>query len=386
MPSLGADMASGTLVQWLVKSGDRVKRGDIVAVVETQKGAIEVEIFEDGKVEKVLVDLGAVVPVGMPLAVITTDGEGAARPAPSLSAAPNAAPKQQLPTEASPTAMPSGGSVRISPAARRLAQSKKLDLSGITGSGPGGSIVFADVEKLTGKIAVDVSPAQKPMGLDLKAMRSAIAAAMTRSKKEIPHYYLQHQVDISDTEAWLSRINTERAPSDRLLMGALFLKAVALACQQFPTFNGHYADGAFKPSAAVHAGVAVAIRGGGLAAPAIHDAEALGLDALMAKMRDLVGRMRVGRIRSSEIADATITVSSLGERGVEAFYAVIYPPQTAIIGVGKIVRRPWIVNDAVVARSVVTLTLSADHRVSDGHDGALFLAQIGRRLLEPEKL
>jgi pyruvate dehydrogenase E2 component (dihydrolipoamide acetyltransferase) len=136
----------------------------------------------------------------------------------------------------------------------------------------------------------------------------------------------------------------------------------------------------------VHPGVAIAIRGGGLAAPALHDADLVPLDELMARMRDLVQRTRAGRIRSSEISDATITVSSLGERGVEVLYGIIYPPQVAIIGFGRVVPRPWIVESAIAARSVATITLSADHRVSDGHAGALFLAEIGRRLQEPEKL
>jgi pyruvate dehydrogenase E2 component (dihydrolipoamide acetyltransferase) len=223
-------------------------------------------------------------------------------------------------------------------------------------------------------------------GIDLNAMRAAIAAAMTRSKREIPHYYLEHQIDMTRAEEWLARTNAARSPESRLLMGALTIKAAALAARRFPALNGFYRDGAFSPAPAVHVGVAIAIRGGGLAAPAIHDTDKLALDDLMNRMRDLVQRMRAGRVRSSEIADATITLSSLGERGVEALYGVIYPPQVAIIGIGKVVKRPWLVEDVVVPRSVVTITLAADHRVSDGHAGALFLAEIGQLLEEPEKL
>jgi pyruvate dehydrogenase E2 component (dihydrolipoamide acetyltransferase) len=187
-------------------------------------------------------------------------------------------------------------------------------------------------------------------------------------------------------EAWLAHTNAERPPDRRLLMGALTLKAVALAARRFPAVNGFYRDGKFEASSAVHAGLAIAIRGGGLAAPAIHDADKLALDDLMARMRDLVQRMRAGRIRSSEIADATITVSSLGERGVEALYGVIYPPQVAIVGFGKVALRPWVIDGAIGPRPVITVTLAADHRVSDGHAGALFLAEIGKLLQEPEKL
>jgi pyruvate dehydrogenase E2 component (dihydrolipoamide acetyltransferase) len=227
---------------------------------------------------------------------------------------------------------------------------------------------------------------KSPKGLDLDAMRVAIAAAMARSKREIPHYYLEHQVDVTPCEAWLARMNATRPPESRLLMGAVAMKAVALAVRRFPTFNGFYLNGKFEPSSGVHPGMAIAIRGGGLAAPAIHDADRLSCDALMASMRDLVARMRSGRISSSEIADATVTISSLGERGVDALYGVIYPPQVAIVGFGKVVARPWIVDDAVLPRSIVSITLSGDHRVSDGHGGALFLAEIGKLLQEPGKL
>jgi pyruvate dehydrogenase E2 component (dihydrolipoamide acetyltransferase) len=217
-------------------------------------------------------------------------------------------------------------------------------------------------------------------------MRTAIAAAMARSKREIPHYYLEHHVDVTACEHWLAERNASCPPDSRLLMGALAIKAVALAARRFPAFNGFYRDNKFEASQAVHVGVAIAIRGGGLAAPALHNVDQLSLDELMGGMRDLVQRTRAGRIRSSEIADPTVTVSSLGERGVEALYGVIYPPQVAIVGMGKVVARPWVVDGAVAPRSVVTMTLSGDHRVTDGHAGALFLAEIGKLLQEPGKL
>ena len=209
---------------------------------------------------------------------------------------------------------------------------------------------------------------------------------MARSKREIPHYYLEHQVDVTPCEQWLTQKNAALPPDSRVLIGALALKAVALAARRFPAFNGFYRDNKFEPSQAVHVGVAIAIRGGGLASPALHDADQLSLDELMSRMRDLVQRTRAGRIRSSEMSDSTITVSSLGERGVEALYGIIYPPQVAIVGFGKVVSRPWVVDGAIGPRSVVTITLSGDHRVSDGHAGALFLAEIGKLMQEPEKL
>jgi pyruvate dehydrogenase E2 component (dihydrolipoamide acetyltransferase) len=383
-------MEAGTLVEWLVKPGDEVKRGDIIAVVETQKGAIEIEVFEAGRIEQILVGVDSKVPVGTPLALIRNEAEteparaaavAAAPPIPALPAAkpivPAAAPTIPIPGMA--------GRVRVSPTARQLAAARGVDLATVAGSGPAGAILRADVEHRL-EVAATTVETKRTIGLDLNAMRTAIATSMARSKREIPHYYLEHHVDVTRSEQWLVRTNGGRSPESRLLMGALALKAVALAVRRFPAFNGFYKEGKFEPASAVHPGMAIAVRGGGLAAPALHDADRLPLDELMARMRDLVQRMRAGRIRSSEISDATITVSSLGERGVETLYGIIYPPQVAIIGFGKVVKRPWIVDAAITPRSVVTITLAADHRVSDGHAGALFLAEIGRLLQEPETL
>jgi pyruvate dehydrogenase E2 component (dihydrolipoyllysine-residue acetyltransferase) len=394
MPSLGADMEAGTLVEWLVKPGDWVKRGDVVAVVETQKGAIEIETFQAGLVEKILIGLNTKVPVGTPLAQIKTEAATAA-PAPVPPVAPPvtpAVPPTIVVPPVSPLAPPRPplAVAKASPAARRLAQERGVDLSMVRGSGPDGAITYADVEQRIG-VAAAVPPAvpeekKRAIGLDLDAMRVAIAAAMGRSKREIPHYYLEHRVDVTSCEQWLAQRNETRPPESRLLMAALTIKAVALAVHRFPAFNGFYRDNKFESSKAVHVGTAIAIRGGGLAAPALHDTDQLPLDELMSRTRDLIQRTRAGRIRSSEISDSTITVSSLGERGVEALYGVIYPPQVAIVGFGKAVTRPWVVDGAIGPRSVIAITLSADHRVSDGHAGALFLAEIGKLLMEPDKL
>ena len=390
MPSLGSDMEAGTLVEWLVKPGDWVKRGDIVAVIETQKGAIEIETFQAGQIEKILVDLHSKVPVGALLALIRSEGEAqpsAAVPAPpSAPPTPRAAPPLAQVTVAPPASAPVVTvRQRASPAARRLAEERGIDLSTIAGSGPAGAIIYADVERRFSEVAATPATKRAPW-LDLDAMRKAIAAAMARSKREIPHYYLEHQVDVTACEQWLTEMNASRPPDNRLLIAALAIKAVALAVRRFPAFNGFYQDDKFAPAPAVHVGVAIAIRGGGLAAPALHDTDNLSLDELMSSVRDLVQRTRAGRIRGSEISDPTITVSSLGERGVEALYGIIYPPQVAIVGFGKTVVRPWVIDGAIGPRSVITVTLSADHRVSDGHAGALFLAEIGKLLQDPHKL
>ena len=207
---------------------------------------------------------------------------------------------------------------------------------------------------------------------------------MARSKREIPHYYLEHQIDVTACEQWLTR----SMPHDLPITACCSVRSPSSRSPCRAPFPGlqRLLPGRLRPGAAVHVGVAIAIRGGGLAAPALHDADRLSLDELMARMRDLVQRTRAGRIRSSEMSDPTITVSSLGERGVEVLYGIIYPPQVAIVGFGKVVTRPWVVDGAIGPRSVVTITLSADHRASDGHAGALFLAEIGKLLQEPDKL
>lgn len=391
MPSLGADMQDGTLVEWLKRPGDEVRHGDIIAVVETEKGAIEVEVFEDGQLESILVETGSKVPVGTPLAQIVGAGKSAAKPEakpepepePELEAPPQPSPVKVPP--ASPSVAPSA--MRASPAARQLAAERGIDLGTVKGTGPEGVIVRQDVE-MAGKAAPHPSTRTKshPSAPDLTPMRQAIAAAMDRSKREIPHYYLTHSVDMSAAQSWLDRHNASHPPAERILLGALLLKATALALRDFPEFNGFYEQGRFTTSEAIHVGLAIAIRGGGLAAPAIHHTDQLEITELMTKMRDLVTRVRRGGFRSSEISDPTVTLSSLGERGVEALLPVIYPPQVAIIGFGTVLARPWAVGDSIEARPVMSLSLAADHRVSDGHRGALLLRRIEDLLLQPEAL
>ena len=216
-------------------------------------------------------------------------------------------------------------------------------------------------------------------------MRRAIAAAMARSKRDIPHYYLMHSIDVRAAQESVDEYNAAQPPQERILLGALLMKAVALALHDYPEFNGFY-DNGFRPSKAIHVGLAISIRGGGLAAPAIHDADKLAIPELMKKMRNLTNRVRAGAFRSSEISDPTVTISSLGDRGVEALYPIIYPPQVAIIGFGSVIQRPCAKEDQVEIRPILNTTLAADHRVNDGHRGALLLRRIGEILQEPQIL
>jgi pyruvate dehydrogenase E2 component (dihydrolipoamide acetyltransferase) len=379
MPSLGADMEAGTLVEWLVKPGDKVKRGDVVAVVETQKGAIEIEIFHDGVVSELAVPVGQLVPVGTVLARL--DGEVTVAPP---VAAPTPAPIVAVPPP-KPVAPPlpaSSGRAQISPAARRLAAERGVDIQQLKGTGPGGAISVADVEAACAAPAPETP--RRRAGFDPAAMRQAIAAAMSRSKREIPHYYLSQTVEVSAALAYLERLNRDRSPPERVLPAALFLRAIAQAITKLPELNGFWEEGRFRPGDGVHIGWAIALRGGGLVAPAIRDADKRSLDELMAAMRDLVQRARSYGLRSSELSDPTITVTSLGDRGAESVLPIIYPPQVAMIGIGRVVTRPWVVDGAIGPRPVVMMTLAGDHRASDGHRGGLLLAEIDRLLQEAE--
>jgi len=394
MPSLGADMEAGILVEWLKRPGDTVKRGDIVAVVETDKGAIEVEIFEEAIIDRLLVDIGTKVPVGTPLASLRTMNQAVplarvaaelpgATPARKEQVAP-APPEAIAPPAAKPLGVPPAGLARwprVSPAARRIALERGMDLSKIVGSGPDGAVISTDVERA----AVTAKPQPAERGIDLAAMRRAIGAAMARSKREIPHYYLSRPIDLTEATAWLQTANAGRPPAERLLPQVLVLRAVAAALRGRPGFNGFYTADGFQPSERIHIGTAVAIRGGGLVAPAIHDVDRLTLDELMGRLRDLVARVRAGTLRSSELSDPTVTVSSLGERGADALFGVIYPPQVAILGFGAPALRPWIVGSAVAPRAIMTASLAGDHRVTDGHAGSLLLADIDRLLQQPGK-
>ena len=391
MPSLGADMQFGTVVDWRVKPGDAVKRGDVVALVETEKGVIEVEIFESGVIESLVVQPGQKVPVGATLATLSGDGKKVEAPA-AISPAPVATVKEEAAAVKIPIVPAPEPSVRlrVSPLARKRAQELGVDLSTIAGTGADGSITIADVERVAESVK-PAAPAASPAvgvakGLDLSAMRRVIAAAMARSKREIPHYYLATTIDMHKSLDWLAAENAKRPVTKRLLYSVLLIRAVALALRSTPELNGFWIDDAFKPADGIHIGVAISLRQGGLVNPAIHDVDKLILDELMERMLDLVNRARAGRLRSSELSDGTITVTNLGEQGVESVFGVIYPPQVALVGFGKITERPFASNGMVGARPMIEATLAADHRVSDGHRGGRFLREVDRLLQEPEKL
>jgi len=384
MPTLGADMRAGRLLEWLIKPGQEIHRGDLVAVVDTDKAEIEIETFHDGVVGELLVEEGAKVPVGTVLATIV-NGATPAQAAQETAAQETAPQEQPTPEQPAPA-----HHARVSPLARRMATELGLDAGALQGTGPHGSVVRADVEAAAAP-ASEIEPpaAEKTVHTEpdrAAAMRQAIGALMARSKREVPHYYLGTHIDMTAALDWLGELNAERPVARRVLPAVLLLKATALAAAEHADLNGFWEQDAFRPADGVHLGVAVARRGGGLVAPALHDADRLTLDALMDALRDLVHRVRRGRMRGSEMRDPTLTVTNLGDQGVETVHGVIYPPQVALVGFGAIAQRPWATGDMVGAHPVVHATLAADHRASDGHTGGLFLAAIERRLQEPEQL
>lgn len=470
MPSLGADMERGKVVEWLVKPGDYVHRGDLIAEVDTEKTVMDVESFEEGIVAEFLVDLGETVPVGTPIARITGTPADGARVAPAAAAAaasaPAPAPPHPEPPRApgpprapvparesepvahatppirhlahqlgvdveglhgtgrhgaitradveaaaaemsaaaapptAPTTTPtasesSEGRVRSSPLARRLAAELGVDLAGVRGSGPGGAVTEADLRQAAeaGAAAAPAVPTSErrtttagEAAARVASLRRAVGALMARSKREVPHYYLSTTIDLGAAMDWMQRENAARPIASRMVPAALLLAAAAKAAKEVPEVNGFFVDGAFQPSPAVHLGVAVALRGGGLVAPAIHDADVLPLDELMARLRDLVARARAGRLQRAEMADPTITVTNLGDLGVETVFGVIYPPQVALVGFGRVMEQPRAVNGLIGVRPTVTATLSADHRASDGLRGGRFLTRVDELLQEPEEL
>ncbi len=389
MPALGSDMDEGTLNEWLVKPGDTVTRGQVVAVVETTKATVEIECWHDGTVQELLVPIGETVQVGTPLATLLAPGEtGAAPKRRKRTKAPAAVePGGEAANMPAPAAGPKLGPHHrrwVSPAARRLAASVGVDVDTLTGTGPQGAVTISDVEHAA---ASAKKPAAKRTAADRASqMRKSIAAAMSRSKREIPHYYLADEMPMEKALGWLAEHNAERSITERVLPAVLQLKAVAIAAQRFGEFNGFWRDDAFEPASGVHVGVAISLRGGGLVAPAIHDVADKSLDELMANLTDLVARARAGSLRSSEMSDPSITITNLGDKGVDTVFGVIYPPQVALVGFGKPAQRVCAVDGGIRIATTVQATLAADHRASDGHRGALFLAAINELLQQPEVL
>lgn len=415
MPSFGADMAKGMVVQWHVKPGDEVKKGDIIASIETMKGLIDMEVFDDGQIDSLLVDEGLEVSVGEAIARMRlsdetpspdsadekpSPGDKHGQVAPPDTVSPPLSPITEQVVDINvkrPAPLVSTAIPKISPAARMRAQQLGIDWQQLgPGQGPDGAIVLADIDELDGTdaktaagspslLSGPASSAAKP-DQARQHMRQAIASVVSLSNQEIPHYYLELDICLDAAKQWLSDYNINLTADKRIITNALIYCAIARALTQFADFNGFYRQGVFEPLEQVHLGNAISLRQGGLVVAAIHDAHLLNPQEMMTKLKDQVVRAREGGLRMSEMQDATVTVSNLGDRGCDRMQSIIFPPQVAIIAIGRERKVPWVHEQQLRIANIVSLSLAADHRVSDGHAGARLLNKINQLLQQPELL
>lgn len=370
MPSLGADMEDGTLVAWRKKPGDAVSRGDIIAEVETQKGLIEIEIFEEGTIKKLLIAEGDKVPVGTVIAIINPS-------------AGSTETKKEI-------------RVKATPLAKQIAINSNIDLSLIKGTGPEGAITKDDVEnaivqrdepkktKTSKKIEAKTIEVKKEKTTSFtRTIRAAITAAMSKSNQEIPHYYLEKMINMSNAMAWLQQTNSKRPIQKRLLPVSLLIKAVAQSLKDVPELNAVWENGVQLKNE-INIGFVVALRTGGIVIPTIQKASIKTIDEIMEVLNDIIPRAKALKLRSSELSNTTITMTNLGEGSADKVFGVIYPPQVAIIGFGSVSEQPIAENGMIGIRPVVYVTLAGDHRATDGLSGSRFLDALNNYLQKPE--
>jgi len=426
---MGFDMQEGTLVRWLKAPGDPVQRGEPIAEVETDKAVVEIESFHSGVVKELLIGEGQTVPVGTPIAIIDT-GEAdadvgepqteapagaaapaapaaapattAAAPAAAVAPAPAAAPAAPPAAPAAPApaaegAPPAGqnGAQRIkaSPLARRLAAEHGISLQGLTGSGPGGRIVKQDVLAAVAQAAAAPAPAAAPAAapvrpdevVPLSRMRQTIARRMSESKQQAPHFYVTMAIDMDRAMALREEIKALGDEVPPVSVNDLVLKATALALVRHPSLNASLEGDAIRYHGAVHLAMAVALEDG-LITPVIRDAHAKSLVEIAREARELAEAARAGRLKPEQYQGGTFTVSNLGMFGVEDFVAIINPPQGAILAVGGVLEQPVVRNGQLTVGRVMRVTVSADHRVTDGAQVAQFLQDLKAILENPLRL
>jgi len=398
MPSLGADMESAVLVEWKVDVGDEVKKGQVIAEIEASKGIIEIEVFEDGVVEKFLVEEETECAVGTPMAVIRTSDEAevAIDDAKPKELKPKIEPQEAIEVEtkekiiqhADDTTVQTSTRIKASPAARKRAKELGVDLA-IAAKTATGFIKLEDVEKAASVASREVSE-KKPKTKDEKtgsdhSMRQAIAAAMSKANSEIPHYYLSTSINMSAALNRLEERNRTHSIKERILPAALLIHAAVQILKEVPELNGFWRNGKHEISDSINPGFAIALRKCGLLTPAILNAQDMDLVQTMQSMGDLIQRTRASKLRGSELSEQTITITNLGDLGVETVFGVIYPPQVALIGFGKITDSPWAEGDSLSVRKVMQATLAGDHRATDGRTGATYLSKLKNYLEHPEE-
>jgi len=394
MPSLGADMEAGTLVEWRKKTGEKVMRGDIIAEVETQKGLIEIEVFDEGIIEELLIKEGAKVPVGTVMALINQNGSISEPKKEKISDKAKIAiqPTEEKIVEKATVEKFKERHFKASPLAKRIATENNIELSQIQGTGEDGAINKEDVENAIalrdkiGKTKKELIETKKEKTIpQIEAIRMAVTAAMSKSNQEIPHYYLEKKIDLTKALAWLKEANNKRNIHKRLLPSALLIKAVAQSLVDFPELNATW-DNGVQLKKEINIGFVVSLRGGGIIVPAIHNANLKNTDEIMEALNDIIPRARTMKLRSSDLSESTITITSLGEGGADSVFGVIYPPQVAIIGFGGSSQQPFVENGMLGIRTVFTVTLAGDHRATDGLTGSDFLSTLNKHLQNPELL
>jgi len=425
MPRLSDTMERGTIARWLVHEGDAVHEGDVLAEIETDKATMELNAYSDGVLLRILVQDGEAAELGAPIAVVGAEGEdvsgfsaasgngdaAAADGAGETEAAPPAASEAvaAAPAPDAPAPPAGGGTLKASPVARRMASDAGFDLRGLAGkgSGPDGRIVRVDVERAlasgaSAAPAAAAPPAQAPASAPAPAparaaaappeadtviepspMLKAVARRMSESKAQVPHFYLQCEIDMAKALALREELNAELADEGvKLTVNDLIVRACALALRDHPQFHRSWIDGKLYQHGAAHVGVAVALDEG-LIVPVIRNADSLPLRELAVVARDLVARARSGSLRQQEIEGGTFSVSNLGMLGITSFQAIINPPEPGILAVGSVVERATGVGGQVVVRPLMTVNLSVDHRAASGADGARLLQTVTRYLEHP---
>jgi pyruvate dehydrogenase E2 component (dihydrolipoamide acetyltransferase) len=386
MPSLGADMEDATLVEWRVKSGDFVKKGDIIAEVDTQKGLIEVEVFEEGFINELKIEPGVKIKVGTVLATILSDPQNVSE---SMSPANVEVPKNERSLNGNSVTKVEVeipvNHIKISPLARKIAEENHIPIDSILGTGEGGVITKMDVEKLIHTTHSEIIEEKDKTDATYLTIRTAVAAAMSKSNREIPHFYLEKNVNMHLALQWLRNENKKLDSLSRILPVALFVKAIALGLKKVPELNASWENGlVLKPQ--INIGFVVSLKGGGLLIPAIHEPDRKSVQAIMHELSDIIPRARALRLRSSELSDSTITMTNLGDHAADSVFGVIYPPQVALVGIGSIIDKPFAEHGMLGVSPFSSITLAADHRAIDGHIGSLFLNEVHTNLQNPEML
>jgi pyruvate dehydrogenase E2 component (dihydrolipoamide acetyltransferase) len=398
MPKLSDTMLEGTLIKWHKKAGDKISVGDVIADVETDKATMEMEAFDDGTITDILIPEGGVVKVWQPNANLEGGKKSAVKSNPTATPAAST-PAVSAPTAGKPktTTSTDGSRIKASPLAKKIALERGVDLSGVQGTGPGGRIAAADVPATASAQARSAAPAAPRIEVPfsdsdtktpLSGMRRTIAERLLASKTQIPHFYLSIEIDAAPLAKLRKDLNAaaEAAGTAKVTVNDFILLAAARAAKQHPKVNAAFAGDSVVEYGSVNLSVAIAVEDG-LITPVIRDAQNLSLREISTAVKDLAVRARSKKIKPEEYQGGTLTISNLGAYGIDCFYAIINPPQAAILAVGAIVKKPVVnAQDQIVAGQRMTISLSGDHRVVDGAAGAEFLATIRKSLESPTSL